>query len=193
VGLVALAMLVGAWVFAARSSTVRVLVAASDLDAGQVIDRGDLRVVELSRMGGLRALQPTQQDLVVGRAARGPIPAGTVLNTGLFADRGQVVPAGQIVVGVALDPGASPSSQLAAGDRVEVLAVARTTSSGASGGEPAAVLAAGSVWAVEPIGSGAAATGKTWVSLLIPRSAHPDVAQAAAEGRLRLGLLGAGS
>jgi Flp pilus assembly protein CpaB len=193
VGLVALAMLVGAWVFAAQSSTVQVLVAAGDLDAGQVLGAGDVRVVELSRTGGLRAVQPAQQDLLVGRAARGPIPAGTVLNAGLFAEPGQVVPAGQIVVGVALEPGGSPSSRLAAGDRVEVLAVARTTGAGTGEAPPASVVATGSVWSVEPIGTGASASGKTWVSLLVPQSTHAAVAQAAAEGRLRVGLLGAGS
>lgn len=191
VGLVALAMLLGAWVFAARSSTVAVLVAGSDLDAGQVVTAGDLRVVELSGAGGLRAVQPGQQDLLVGRTARGPIPAGTVLNTGLLTERGDAVPAGQIVVGVALEPGASPSARLSPGDRVEVLAVAATTGTGEA--SAATVVAAGSVWAVEPIGTGASSVGKAWVSLLIPHGVHEEVAQAAAEGRLRLGLLGAGS
>ena len=194
IGLIVLAMLLGAWVFAAQSSTTQVLVAARDLDAGEVVTSADFRVIELSNAGGLRAVQPAGQSLIVGKATRGPVPAGTVLNTGLFVDAGQSVPAGEVVVGVALDPGASPSTQLSAGNRVEVLAVARTVA-GSTQAAPATaqVLATGTVWAVEPIGTGASSVGRVWVSLLIPQSAHGAVAQAASEGRLRLGLLGAGS
>jgi Flp pilus assembly protein CpaB len=192
--LVVLAMLLGAWVFASQSSTVSVLVAARELDAGEVVAAADLRVVELSGVGGLRAVQPGQQELLVGRATRGPVPAGTLLNTDLVAELGQVIPAGQVVVGVALDPGASPSSHLAAGDRVEILAVERTVP-GAIDAAPAAasLIAEGSVWAVEPIGTGTSTVGRVWVSLIVPQAAHTELAQAASEGRLRLGLLGAGS
>jgi Flp pilus assembly protein CpaB len=193
VGLVVLAMLLGAWVFASQASTVQVLVAAGDLDAGEVIDAADLQVVELSRTGGLRAVQPSQQDLLVGRATRGPIPAGTVLNTGLVVDARQSVPAGEVVVGVALDPGASPSTQLSPGDRVEIVEVAPTVAGSTTEAPAATVLATGTVWAVEPIGTGASSAGRVWVSLLVPQATHGPVAQAAADGRLRLGLLGAAS
>ena len=73
--------------FAATSDTMRVLVAARDVAPGEVIGADRLRVVELGRSGDVRAIQPMQQDLILGQAARGPIPAGTVLNTDLFADR----------------------------------------------------------------------------------------------------------
>jgi hypothetical protein len=57
----------------------------------------------------------------------------------------------------------------------------------------ASLIAEGSVWAVEPIGTGTSTAGRVWVSLLVPQAAHAELAQAASEGRLRLGLLGAGS
>ena len=112
-----------------------------------------------------------------------------MLNTGLFAEPGRVVPAGQLVAGVALEAGAAPSSRLAAGDRVEVLAVAPTSGGAATDATPV-VIAEGSVWSVEPIGTGSSSAGRLWVSLLVPKSVHAAVAQAAADGRLRLGLLG---
>ena len=80
-----------------------------------------------------------------------------------------------------------------AGDRVEVLTVARTATGSTANAAPATVLTAGLVWAVEPIGTSASSSGKVWVSLLVPQATHAEVAQAAADGRLRLGLLGAGS
>jgi hypothetical protein len=43
---------------------------------------------------------------------------------------------------------------------------------------------------VEPIGAGTS-TAKVWVSLLVPADAQAAVAQAAADGRLRLSLTGA--
>ena len=84
--LVGLAGLLGAWVFTATTERISVMVAARDISPGEVITATDMTAVEMGKAGGLRAVQPSQQSLVVGRAARGPIPAGTVLNTGLFAE-----------------------------------------------------------------------------------------------------------
>lgn len=190
--LVGVSALLGAWVFTATSERMSVMVAARDIEPGEVIHAGDLRVVEMGRTGGLRAIQPSQQDLILGRAARGPVPAGTVLNTDLFAAAGQTIPAGHVVVGAALEPGAAPVAGLRAGDRVDVLGVERTSVAVSDVGEAAVaeLLAAGSVWSVEPVGSGAA-TSRLWVSIVVPIEAQGAVAQAAADGLLRLSLVGA--
>ena len=192
VALIGLAMLLGAWVFAAHTTTEPVLVAARDIAPGEVVDSADLRVVEVSGASALRALRPTDQQGVVGRAALGPIPAATLLNDAMFVARAEAVPSGAVVVGVSLDAGAVPSPRLAAGDRVEVLAVARTTAGGPDGAPAATVtvVTQGTVWSVAPVTVGGSSSGKTWVSLLVPRETHAAVAQAAADGRLRLGLVG---
>jgi Flp pilus assembly protein CpaB len=187
--MVGLAMLLGVWVFSTSSQRISVIVAARDIAPGEVIEANDLRVVEMGRTGGLRAIQPSQQQLVVGQAARGPIPEGTMLNTGLFASRERVIPAGQVVVGAALEPGAAPGTGLAAGDRVDVLAVVKATGAPASVAPVASVVASGTVWSVQPVGQGAASS-KLMVSLLVPAETQAVVAQAAADGRLRLSLVG---
>jgi hypothetical protein len=72
---------------------------------------------------------------------------------------------------------------------VDVLGVVKTN--GAAGSTSAAtVLTSGTVWSVEPpsTGGGSAAW---WVSLLIPEGSQRAVAQAAADGLLRLSLVGA--
>ena len=92
--LVGFSALLGAWIFTSNSERTSVMVAARDIDPGEVIDSTDLRAVEVGGSTGLRAIQPSQQELIVGRAARGPIPAGTVVNTDLFVDVGQSIPAG---------------------------------------------------------------------------------------------------
>jgi Flp pilus assembly protein CpaB len=187
--MVGIAMLLGVWVFSTSSQRISVMVAARNVAPGEVVEATDLRVVEMGRTGGLRAIQPEQQQLVVGQAARGPIPEGTVLNTGLFASRDRVVPAGQVVVGAALEPGAAPGTGLAAGDRVDVLAVVKAPSTATGGSPVATVVASGTVWSVQPVGQGAASS-KLVVSVLVPAGSQEVVAQAAADGRLRLSLVG---
>lgn len=192
--LVGLSALMGAWVFTATSERISVMVAARDIEPGEVIDAGDLRVVEMGATGELRAVQPSQQSLIVGRAARGPIPAGTVLNTDLFADQGQTIPAGMVVVGASLEAGAAPTSDLRAGDSVDVLGVERTTgASPVEGSAPpsAQLIASGTVWSVERA-SNNSSSSKLWVSILVPAVTQGAVAQAAADGLLRLSLVGAG-
>ncbi|MGE0795434.1 MAG: SAF domain-containing protein [Acidimicrobiia bacterium] len=186
--LVGLAALLGAWVFAATSNQVSVMVAAHDIEPGEVIDASDLSVVEIGASNDLRAIQSSQQELILGRAARGPIPGGTVLNTDLFVDPGSVVPDGKVVVGAALDAGAVPSSRLRAGDAVNVLAAQRTTAGqqDVTAAPVATLLASGTVWTLEATGSTSAGL---WVSLVVPANAEGAVVQAAADGLLRLSLV----
>jgi hypothetical protein len=189
--LVGLAALLGAWVFAATSDHVSVVVAARDIQPGETLTASDLRVIEIGASDGLRAVQAHQQDLIIGKSARGPIPQGTVLNTDLFTDHGETVPAGMVVVGAALDPGAVPASVLRAGDEVNVLAARRTTAGQPSDAAPAAatLLTTGTVWSVESTGT---SSSGIWVSLVVPTDAQGAVAQAAADGLLRLSLVGGG-
>ena len=189
--MVGLAMLLGAYVFTAVSDTISVLVAADDLQPGEPIDAGDLRVVEMGRTSDLRAVQPSQQDLILGKAPLGPIPAGTVLNTGLFVASDEVVPAGKVVVGAAFGAGAVPTATLSPGDTVVLLGVADTTAGAPTADLGAAVLGTGTVFAVEGAASTESST-EVWVSLLVDESLQAQAAQAAADGRLRLSLSSSG-
>jgi hypothetical protein len=100
-----------------------------------------------------------------------------------------VIPTGEVVVGAALAPGAAPTAGLTAGDRVHLLAVVKATGSGDSSAG-ARVLATGSVWSVVEPAAGGGSAG-WWVSLLVPEEFQTAVAQAAADGLLRLSLSGA--
>src|SRR4051794_41715836 len=75
VAVVALAALVGAWVFSTTTSTMRVVVAAHDLGSGDEVGATDLRVGELGRTGAVRAISPAQEDLILGRGGPSPVPA----------------------------------------------------------------------------------------------------------------------
>lgn len=187
---IGLSALLGAYVFGTISDTIQVTVAARDLDPGEVIGAGDLRVVEMGRTDGFRAIQPSQQNLIIGLAPRGPIPEGTMLNTGLFATADSVVPAGKVVVGSSLAAGAVPTPSLGAADKVIILA---TSSAAVSAGQvqaPATVLGQATVWSVRGEASTTGESARVWVALLIDEAQQAEVAQAAADGRLRLALAG---
>lgn len=186
--LVALAALLGAYLFARVTDTISVTVAARDLPPGHVVTRDDLRAVEISRTGDLRAVLIEQQDLLVGSAARSLVPAGTVLHTGLFVRPDAAVPPGKVVVGGAFAAGAAPWSGLRPGDRVVLLRVG-TAAPGAADDTPAAELGTAEVWAVDGEASSASASQRVWVALLVDSAIQGDVVQAAAADRLRLGLV----
>lgn len=192
--LAALAGALGAYVFSVATDTVSVVVAAHDIAPGEALGPDDVRVVEMGRTGELRAVLADQQDLILGRSSRGPIPEGTVLNTGLFVDAQAVVPSGKAVVGAAFAIGAVPTSGLRAGDKVELLRVASSRDQTAGGTSPseAIVLGSASVWSVEGAASTESASERVWIGLLVDVPLQGLVAQAAADDMLRLALVGSG-
>lgn len=182
------AALAGAVLFGSLTTTRVVLVAATDLQPGHVVSGGDIRAVEISNVGDAATIVVGEQSRIVGQAVRGPIPAGTILNEGLFLSPDSIIPDGMSVVGAALEPGAAPGSSLRPGDQVDVLAVA----AGPTGLEQvqveAVVLARATVWSVER--PSATVGGRVVVSVLVPIETQTAVAQAAADDRLRLSLTG---
>lgn len=180
------AALASAMVYNSSSSTISISVLAHDVEAGEIIQADDLRIIETGSFSNARAIQVHQQELVIGQAARGPMPAGTVINTDLFTDRSSVIPAGMAVVGAELEAGAAPAGTFGPGDKVVLLGVQQRTA-GDSTLPEAAVLAEGSVWAVEATEN--SRNGRIVVALLVPISEQGVVAQAAADNRLRLSLV----
>jgi Flp pilus assembly protein CpaB len=194
--MVVLAALLGAYVFQAVTDEMTVVVAAGDLAPGEPIDAADLRVVRMGQAGDLRAIQSDQQDLIIGRVPRAPIPAGTVLNTSLFVAEADALPAGRVVVGGTFEPGAVPTASLRAGDEVALIVVTPTGPAAPAGGEgdaAATVIGEATIWAVADPGSIGDTGGvptDVFVSLLVDEDLQTTVAQAAASGLLRLSLIG---
>jgi hypothetical protein len=187
--LVGLAALLGAYVLTAVDDRLSIMVAARDLPPGDPITAADLRVVEMGKAGGLRAIQSHQQQLILGQAPRGPIPEGTVLNTGLFVTKELAIPAGRVVIGGAFAAGAVPTPSLAAGDEVVMLVVGLSGPAAPTVAAEATVIGTARVWAVD--GAAEADTNaKVWVSLLVDEQLQTSSVQAASEGRLRLALAG---
>jgi hypothetical protein len=173
--------------FAAWSQTTSsrspVLIADRDVAAGEFVEVDAIGTADIGAGPGARTVPASDLELVVGRVARGPIPAGTVLSPDMVSD-GDVVPDGQAVVGAVLESGAYPTATLRPGDSVRMVEAAEA-------GDPAAVpkeLGAGRVWAVTtPDGPG---EGGLFVSLLVPEGQAAAASDAAARQQLRLILVG---
>lgn len=148
------------------------MVAAHDLAAGEVIDSSDLHVVEMGRTGGLRAIQPSQQDLIMGRVVCGPIPEGTVLNTDLFPRGAGAGDPGWIrgCRRAPLRSRAAPTSKLAA-EWAQPAGSYEGHLGGSRRGDSRHGVGSGTVWSVERVGSGSTSS-KLWVSVLVPADAQ---------------------
>lgn len=163
-----------------------VLVAATDIDAGQVIEREDVKAVSVGADPGVRLLTTSERALVVGQIARGPIPAGTPLSPLLVAEA-DAVPDGTSIVGASLSPGEYPTSALRAGDRVELVQVLTAST---ITNETLEVLGTAQIWTVEQfLTSG---EPKLFISLAVDEDDAAEIANTISQQRLRLVLVGAG-
>lgn len=189
--LVLVSALGGVLLFSSADDRHSVLVAATDLEIGVPIERGDLRVVELSSSTGVQTLDPSRLDSLVGQVPTGRVPAGTVLNPAMFTMSAPLA-AGEMVFGAALDPGEAPLVSVAVGTRVQMLSTPKDAVTVDAGPvDPAAGLAAataigdGTVWAVEPL-----ANGQLWLSIRTASDVGLRASKAAQNDELRVVLIG---
>lgn len=182
-----LAGLIGASLFASLRSSVPVLVLRTDVAAGDVLTADDLLAAELGAdgLGQLSYVTVERQDQIVGLTALGPIPAGSLVSPAMFGDRSEIIPADHSVVGVVLDRGALPAGVVQPGDEVELIAAADTI--GLTEVAVADVIGRARIWVVEPATELERGTS---VSVVVASDLVPAVAQAAADDRLRIGLVG---
>lgn len=187
-GLVVLlaAGLLGAVVMVRAADRQPVLVLAQPIQRGQQVTEGHLRTVGVASDGEVALLPAADRAAVVGRTAVASLPAGTLLSRDHLSSE-PAVPEGWSVVGLALEAGQYPVGWLAAGDRVLVVRTPRPAGGPLTGGSTAEVLSGeAEVFAVEVLSDTSRAL---LVSVAVPEAVAPQVAGAAAEGRIRLVLV----
>lgn len=162
-----------------------VVIAAADIKQGSVVTDRDLRTARVALEGPVEAIAATRMRSLVGRVAATPVPRGALIHPSQLTD-GPVVGPGEAVVGAALPPGAIPIETLRVGDSVQVVEVSAPNSDGGAGGR---VLVVAQVYALRELDD---ASRTVVVSLRVPASNAPTVADAAAANRVRLVLLGGG-
>lgn len=181
-------VLVGALAFGrllqSAGERTSVVVASRDINPGQQIEPGDLRLVDMAVDGEAAVVPAAQRDRLLGQVATSRIPAGSVVNRDQFAaDSG--LEQGQVVIGVQLAPGGVPVPDLRVGDRVRLLETAAEGEQEDEGNDP---LGVADVYLVTP----GSQPEVMFVSLAVTDDLAQRVADAAAAQRLRLVLLPAG-
>lgn len=170
---------------ASQNDRVPVLVAGTDIEAGAVIERADVKLAAVSADAGVDLLTREDQDLVVGGRARVHIPIDTPLLAQMTVAEGSI-PEGFDVVGATLRAGEYPASSLNLGDEVFLLQIE------ADGVErqEAEELGSATIWAIEPLID--QSEPRMFLSLLVPRDNRLTVANAVGQQRLRISLVGGG-
>ena len=181
-GLLVMALSTAAFVLAlSRVSTRAPVVAVTrDVATGDVLSAEDLTVVEAGVDAGIAVVPGDERERLLGRVAAGPLPAGSLLAEGMLRD-GSRLPDGMQVVGLALDAGDYPVTDLSVGDRVSVVSTVP-----AAGEDP--VLGIGQVWEIAPLGD---VSDALFVSVAVPEDAAPAVASSAGRDEARVVWLGA--
>ena len=100
-----------------------VLSAGRDVSRGRLIAFDDLQTVEVSSNDTLNLVDGSRSDLIIGRIAQVDLTVGTLIAPEMVADVA-TIEAGQALVGLAVPYGQLPTSTLAVGTRVDVVATA---------------------------------------------------------------------
>jgi hypothetical protein len=191
VALCSMGGLLAAWASARGERPLAVAVLVRDVKKGEVLTAGDVARAQLRSDQPVAALPWERLDELTGRQMVFDAGRGTILSRRMLTKVTQL-PAGMVVVGAVLTPGALPLAGIAPGDRVMLL----ETPSGSD--EPPRVLADEvEVWSVDAVSvasaDGVSSTESTqrWLSLLVPEAKASEVATAAQANNLRLAARGA--
>ncbi|WP_344396296.1 SAF domain-containing protein [Streptomyces vastus] len=166
----------------------QVLVLARDVPAGRVLKPGDLRVVEVAADAGVVPL--ADRGTVLGRQARVPLLAGSLLAPGQVGARADFPPKGFSQVALAVEPGGAPPD-LARGERVAVLPGPDGAGAGAVSDEAEEKAVSAVAGTVTGVRAAESAGGPRVVTVLVETGAarraaqleHPRVVVLPAQGR----------
>ena len=180
VALVVVGALGAAYLSQVVGDTAPVVAVARDVQPGQVIERADLTVADVSNDPALAPVPADRLAELVGQRAAVALTTGSLLTDAAVTE--QVLPAaGQSLVGVALQAAQLPAEPLRAGDRIRVV------DTPASQAEPPAstpqTIPGVVVWAAGPDDS-----GLTIVDVTVPSGQAADLAARVATGRIALVL-----
>jgi Flp pilus assembly protein CpaB len=99
---------------------IPVLVAAQNVEPGEVIERPDLRVADISVSSVVAYIGATRQSEIVGTIATEPLWPGKILGPRSVAGSFDL-PAGYVSMSVALKPSRAAAGSLRSGDHVAVI------------------------------------------------------------------------
>lgn len=120
VALIVVGALGAAYLTQVAGNTVAVVAVARDVQPGEVIERADLTVADVSTDPALHPVPASRLNGLVGQRAAVALTTGSLLTAAAVTE--QVLPAaGQSLVGVALQSAQLPAEPLQAGDRIRIV------------------------------------------------------------------------
>ena len=133
------------WAVGLVQDRTGVLVVARSIEAGATVSSGDLTVADVAVPAGVSAVPASERGALVGKVARAPLSAGSVLAPGAIGD--PVPPAArQSLVVLALPATRMPASGLHPGQHLLLGSTAETAAaSGSDAAAPAATTTGASV------------------------------------------------
>lgn len=172
--------LIFAWAYNSADDSQPVLAMVADVQRGEVINNGDLKVVRVGVDPALTPISGSEKGSIVGKRASSDLRAGTLLTEGVVAEK--LVPGeGDSLVGISLTPAQMPSEALYAGDTVRI--VTALDDEGQS-----AYKAPSAVQAVVVGATRIEETGETVVNVAVPHEDAAELAAYAASGKVALVL-----
>ena len=169
--------------FEHQGGKVSVIKVAKAVPAGHTIEASDLTTAQMAS-NDIPAYAGNHMGEVVGKTAAVGLVPGEILNKAMVTT-GAATPSGYVVAGVSLKPGQLPAGGVSAGDQVMVILLpAQSSGSSSSVSGSGATVLENSVRVSASVASSDGTS--TVVSLLIPRSDAPQLAQANNAGLVAL-------
>lgn len=179
--LIAVAGLGGGALIVKAGNTHPVVAITATVTRGDVIQRNDLRVVDVGGAHGLRTVAGDQLDSIVGKRAATDLPAGTLLPQG--AATADLVPhQGKTLVGLQLKPSQLPATTLQTGDTVRLVTLPADQAGAVSQQGSSALPIAATVIGSEP----GPDNQTTRVDVEVPSDVAANLSVNAATGRVAL-------
>jgi hypothetical protein len=175
---VAVGALLAAYLVTALADTQPVVAVRADVARGQVIERSDLLVVDISPDPALKTVPGDQLESLVGKFARVDLAAGGLVTSSAVTDQ-NLPAAGESLVGISLTPAQLPAHPLSPGDNVRIVTTPRQQDDPPTKA-PTSVTA--TVVGTRPVGD----QGQVVVNVTVPQSAAAQLAAVAATGRIAL-------
>ena len=175
--------LTGATLLTTSSHTSSVVVMAHSVVRGETVRANDLGAVTIGRAPGVRTVPSSQLSRLVGHAALVDLPEGSLPGPDAVGD--PIVPPDYSQVGLRLETGRVPVSELPPGTAVELVPVSATASDPTPQRAPIAAVV---VTSPQTNDTGAAVL----LDVAVPADAGVVVAQLAARGELAVVRVGRG-
>jgi hypothetical protein len=185
--LLVVSALFGAVTVARVADREPVLAIAAPISRGEPVTANHLTDVRVGSDDDVALVPASEAGSLVGLRAIADLAPGTLVSLDHFTE-GPSIARGQSVIGLALAPGEYPTANLAPGDRIVVVRTPpREATSTTDTPEPTILVDQATVFAIQVLSE----TAQTlMVSLTVPSDTAPELAAAAAAGRVRLVLQG---